>query len=177
MKQRTTKRKGNMTMTDGPLIGFVVAASCTLLGAVCLVLSRNLVYSIVALAVVCLGVAGVYALLGATFLALVHILMYAGTVCIMVVLSIMVTNQGGMGRTSLFNRNTLPACILAGLSAAITIPILYSFSAKAGPGIVSPPTAADDLAFMIFSRYVVAFELVGLMLLVALVGAIFLTRR
>lgn len=161
---------------DDVSIVFIILAVCTLAGAIYLVVSRNLVYSIVALAVVSLGVAGIYAMLGALFLALVHVLIYAGTVCIMVVLSVMVTAQGGMGRTSLFNRNLVCGGLAVLLLLAGTYQILTSFSRPAVQA-AAPPGSAGEMGAVIFSDYVIAFEMVGLLLLVALVGAVFLTRE
>lgn len=155
---------------------FVVLAVVTLGSALGLVLSRNLIYSIVALAVFSLGVAGIYAMLGALFLALVHVLIYAGTVCIMVVLSVMVTAQGGMGRTSLFNRNMIPGGLMSLLLLAGTCQALAAFVRPVVKGVPMGGTAAG-MAGLLFSDFVIAFETLGLLLLVALVGAVFLVRE
>lgn len=160
------------------VVAFWGLAAVTLLSALLVVYLRNLVYSVLWLAVTFLGIAGLYLLLEADFLAFVQVLIYAGAVCIMVIFAVMLTQQGGMGRTSLFNyRNVQVAgpvvlavfAVMAGLAG-----VLDRYAVSTVP---VPPDTVGGLAVMLLSKYVVAFEVAAVLLLVALVGAIVLARE
>lgn len=159
------------------VLAFWGLAAVTLLAAVLVVYLRNLVYSVLWLAVTFLGIAGLYLLLDADFLAFVQVLIYAGAVCIMVIFAVMLTQQGGMGRTSLFNRQLQVAgpvvlavvAVMAGLAG-----VLDRYSVSAVP---VPADTVGQLAVMLLSKYVIAFEVAAVLLLVALIGAIVLARE
>lgn len=160
------------------VVAFWGLAAVTLLGALLVVYLRNLVYSVLWLAVTFLGIAGLYLLLQADFLAFVQVLIYAGAVCIMVIFAVMLTQQGGMGRTSLFNYRNVQAAgpvvlavfaVMAGLAG-----VLDRYAVSTVP---VPPDTVGGVAVMLLSKYVVAFEVAAVLLLVALVGAIVLARE
>jgi len=144
--------------------------------ALAVVFTKNLVHSVLWLAVTMIGIAGVYAMLSAEFLAVVQILVYAGAVCIMVVFGVMLTRQGGTGRSNPFNRQALGAGIVGFL--ALLVCILLTAGTKwefAGTGV--PADTVGNIAEILLSKYVIPFEVAALLLLVALFGAIVLAKE
>jgi NADH-quinone oxidoreductase subunit J len=118
----------------------------------------------------------VYLTLGADFVAAVQVLVYAGAVCIMVVFGIMLIRRGNMGETNLFNSQTVAA---GGVVALVTVLSGYlSFRTRyAGTPPEVPENTVDHIATLLLSKYVIPFEVAALLLLVALVGAIFLAKE
>jgi NADH:ubiquinone oxidoreductase subunit 6 (subunit J) len=158
---------------------FLVLAGSTIAGALGVVSSRNIIHSALYLILAFLGVAGIYFTLGAGFLGLVQILVYAGAVAVLIIFAIMLvmdgpaenSNQPPPGRETRFWGITLAALLTLILGGTIT-------SSRLGPTVVAPAgiDTVGALAELMLGRYVVAFEAVAILLLLAVVGAIILAR-
>lgn len=153
---------------------FYLICAVTLLAALGVVLGKNLVHSALLLTVSFFGVAGLYILLHADFLAAVQILVYAGTVAIIIALGIMLTRRESMENSNPdHKRRWLPAGLSA-LFAAVIIYILTATPWKIGNNPVVDTVSA--LADLMLGQYVFAFETAAVLLLVAMVGAIILAK-
>ncbi len=159
-------------------LAFFLIATITLLAALGVVLSRNIVHSALFLVLTFLGVAGLFFDLGAGFLALVQILVYAGALSVLIIFAIMLVMKGDAAKTNCFNPSlgthiwgiTLAGFIIVTLSASIWFSDLPHSS---------PPAVQDSvglLAGLMLGKYVVAFEVAAVLLLLAVVGAIILAR-
>lgn len=152
--------------------------AATILGAATLVVfMRNIVHSVLFLAVTFVAMAGLFLTLDADFIAAVQVLVYAGAVCIMVVFGIMLIQRSDMKATNLFNRQLFAG---AGL-VALTVAFCAVFAGRtAWVEMVAADAVPDNtVAFigeLLLSKYVIPFEVAALLLLVALVGAIVLAR-
>ena len=152
----------------GGLAGLVLGAS---LGVV---LARNLFHSVLWLALALVGTAGLFVLLHAEFLAAVQVLLYAGGVVTIVVFAIMLTERLVGASLRHTNRG-----IAAGAVAAALV-----FVGVAGTilrGARAPASAAPDLGTAALGRavltdWVLAFEVLGVLLVAALLGALYLAR-
>ncbi|HZK18000.1 MAG TPA: NADH-quinone oxidoreductase subunit J [Clostridia bacterium] len=157
-------------------ISFSFLAVVVLGSAVAVVIMRNLVHSVLWLAVTMIGIAGIFVTLNAEYLAVVQILVYAGAVCVMVIFGVMITQQGGTGRSSLFNRQ-VHSSLLVGV-ATLVVTIALSVQAKWPVSTAEVPAdTVGNIALVLLSKYVIPFEVAALLLLVALFGAIVIARE
>ncbi len=157
-------------------VAFYKLAAVVVISALLVVFVRNIVHAVLWLAVCFIALAGVFLTLDADYIAMVQILVYAGAVCIMVVFGIMLIRRGNMGETNLFNKQAVAgagvAVLVTMLGGFLSFKIRYVGSAPAVPG-----NTVDHIATLLLSKYVIPFEVAALLLLVALVGAIFLAKE
>nr|WP_066639424.1 NADH-quinone oxidoreductase subunit J [Desulfolucanica intricata] len=156
---------------------FYILAAIIIGSAIAVIALKNLVHSVLFLAITFLGIAGIFMQLSADFLAMVQILVYAGAVCIMVVFGIMLTQRGGMSNSNLFNKQVFAS----GGVVALLIAVIVFFGVRSGSWAVSavavPQDTVGNIADLMLSKYVIPFELAALLLLVALIGAIVLAKE
>jgi NADH:ubiquinone oxidoreductase subunit 6 (subunit J) len=148
----------------------------TLVGsAAAVVLTKNLFHSVLWLALALTATAGVFLTLDAEFLAAVQLLLYAGGVITIVVFAIVVTERLVGERLSHTNRNLFGGA-LAALALFIAIMVVLG---DAPLSVDRPPMAGDltrVLGNVVLTRFALAFELLAVLLLAALVGAIYFAR-
>lgn len=164
-------------MIDASLFYFFSAL--VLGGGILTITQRNAVMSAVCLIVSLLGVAGIFLLLGAEFLFVAQLILYVGGVVLLFLFVIMLVNLEAAAQVSQF-RKSWPLVMLAGLGLAAELLFLL-FRAdriEAAPVAILPPNT-EALADVLFSQYLVAFELTSIVLLVAIVGAVWMgqTRK
>ncbi len=153
---------------------FYALSAVTLLAAAGVVTTRNVVYAALFLLVSLAGVAGIFVLLLAEFLALVQILIYGGAIVIVVLFAIMLTRlREYEGPTE---HGQWPVAALASLTLfVLLIAAFYTDSDRFSAGT----RRAVDLELLgntLFTRWAIPFEAASLVLLVALVGAIVISR-
>ena len=155
---------------------FYIFASVIVLAALAMVLSRNLVHSALSMAAAFLGMAFVYLLLRADYVAVVQILVYVGAVSVLFVFGIMLTKRARMEDTNRSSRYIALAVLVGlGLFALLVRAITVSAVAAAqGPG-ADPPAAsgsAASISSLLLGEMALPLEASGLLLLAALTGAI-----
>jgi NADH-quinone oxidoreductase subunit J len=157
------------------LAGLALLALLLLGGALGTVLTRNLVHSVLCLALVLVATAGLYARLLAGFLAGVQVLLYAGGVATLMIFGVMLTSRMD-GRPMRHEsrgiaRGALAALALAGLlgSAVMTLPL-----PREG---LTPPPGAREIGAAFLTEYVLAFEVLSVLLVAAMVAAIVIARK
>ena len=154
--------------TVSVVTAFVVAAS------------RRPAYGALALIVCLLGVAGLYAQLGATFVAAVQIIVYAGAVLIVFLLVIMLLDLGGDTPFRDRPRRLGWAALPVGL---VLFAVLGTVVARTSPPVSNEATdeamrgTAARLGEFLLTDYLAPFEATGILILVSLVGATWLVRR
>jgi NADH-quinone oxidoreductase subunit J len=147
-----------------------------LASSLAVVLSRNLFHSVLYLALALVATAGVFLLLQAEFLAAVQILLYAGGVITIVVFAIVVTERLVGERLTQTNRGIVTGGLV---SLAVLIPIVM-FVSRAELPRTAPPFAGDltqAIGRELLTRFVLPFELLAVLFLAALLGAIFFARK
>ena len=167
---------------------FYVFASIAVVAALGVVVSRNPVGSLLFMVTTLASVAGIFVLLNAHFLAAVQVIVYAGAIMVLFLFVIMLLNLGHDYRGDLKGGAwSVVAFVAAGLLAGVLARQLRG--AEDGLGVGLLPGAAEidaalaehgavgAIAFPLFERYVVPFEITGILLLVAVVGAIVLAKR
>lgn len=156
---------------------FFAFAAIAVLGALTLIIARHPIHSALSLIVVMVALAALYLLLGAEFIAAVQIIVYAGAIMVLFLFVIMLLNAGEEERTNL----SIVARYI-GLPAGIflTLQLVYWLSrapAKAAPAVAVGPGITRELSRMIFRDFLLPFELTSILLLVAILGALVLTKR
>ncbi len=157
-------------------IAFFLLALAMVGAALRVVTTRNLVHAALYLVVVLAGGAAQYILLAAEFVAWVQVMIYIGAVVILFLFGIMLTKAPMEGQ-DLDNDQRVPAAIVALLFSGVMIAsILDAFDSnvKIDP---QAPTETAALGDSIFRSYVVPFEVVSVLLLAALIGAVVLAKR
>jgi NADH-quinone oxidoreductase subunit J len=157
-------------------VGFAFAAACALLSAIFVVRSSNLIHAVLWLGVTLLTTAGLYAMLGASFLAGVQVLVYVGGVITLMIFGVMITRRHDGLVVQADSGNPARGMFVAGAFfgiVAAAIRLTDGLDVAITPDAVSPA----DLGRALFREQVLAFEVLSLLLLGAIVGAIVIARR
>jgi NADH-quinone oxidoreductase subunit J len=157
-------------------IAFGVMAAVIVVGALRVVTTTNVVHAALWLVLVLAGVGATFLLLGAEFVGITQVLVYIGAIVVLFLFGIMLT-RAPIGRSlQLTGANWGVALFVAVLLAGV-----LAYSLIDGFGDDKLPTESvqttDLVSDSIFGQYIVPFEVVSLLLLAALVGAIVLARR
>lgn len=160
---------------------FLILSLVAIASALGMLLSRNAVYSALFLVLNFVTVAVFYLLLGAPFIAMAQITVYAGAIMVLFLFVIML-----LGAESLPESKALPwqrplAIVLSVLLFAEAAYLLVSKARPVGDVLPNPaantPENLQQLGIALFTDYLLPFEVVSILLLVAMVGAIVLTKK
>jgi len=161
---------------------FLTLALIAIATALGMLLSRNAIYSALFLVLNFITVAVFYLLLGAPFIAMAQITVYAGAIMVLFLFVIML-----LGAEAIPPTDVLPwqKPLAIGLSVVLAVEAAYLLITKARPvgDIVAPDAAVNgtenlkQLGEVLFSQYLLPFEVVSILLLVAMVGAIVLAKK
>jgi len=163
-----------------PDILFYVFAALTLVCGVLVIanpFSRNPVTSAMFLVLTILSMAGLFVLLHAFFLAAVQILVYAGAVMVLFLFVIMLLDLKEEERRKIKSFGLITGLISVGAIAAIFLKVLVA--AKPGDHAAAPTLEGDPvpLGKLLFTQYLLPFEVVSVLLLVAMIGVILLSKK
>jgi NADH-quinone oxidoreductase subunit J len=163
------------------IIAFYLFATLTIASAVAVIFARNPVHSVLWLILAFFNAAGLMLILGAEFIAMLLVIVYVGAVAVLFLFVVMMLDVDFASLRSGFTRN-LPFGIIIAL--VLLSEIIIAVSAwQAGPALSGRRVAATTqpnivaLGQLLYSRYLFPFEIAGLILLVAMIGAIVLTHR
>ena len=136
---------------------------------------RNIIHSAVAM-MICFGsLAGMYALLGAPIVAAAQVLIYLGAISVLILFAIMLTQAGDATIPAPYHRQ-LPVAIVVAIG--ILALVVWAVIQTDWGGAAEVATAGvDAIATALFTVYALPFEIISLLLLVAIIGAIYLARR
>jgi NADH-quinone oxidoreductase subunit J len=155
---------------------FYLFATITLVSAFFVVTIRNIVYSAFFLLFTFFGVAGIYVILGADFVAMVQLIVYVGGILVLILFGVMLTNKITNVQIKSGTSQVIPAAIGVGLFAGILVAALINTPWRKIDSTPLLPTT-QSLGMMLISEYGVVFELLGILLLIALIGAASLARK
>jgi NADH-quinone oxidoreductase subunit J len=159
---------------------FYAIAGLTVLGALGVALSTNVVYSAFALMAALLGSAGIYVFLAADFVAAVQLLVYVGGILVLTLFAIMLTHQISDVEVSNRSVGRLPALAIVGLvGAGMGYAVLHApWHRSAEVAMHAAGTGTTyGIGDSFLNQYLLPFELASVVLLTALVGAIVLSRK
>ena len=154
---------------------FVVFTGVTLVSAILVVTMRDIIRCGLAMIVCFAGLAGIYVLVGAPLVAAAQVLVYIGAISVLILFAIMLTETKNAPARLVFQTQAVPAALAAVLLAIVTIlSIVATDWGEVGARMV---TATNELAATLFADWVLQFEVVGVLLLAAVVGGVFLAKR
>ena len=157
-------------------IAFGALALVIAVSALRVVTTKNVVHAALYLVLVLSGVAGTFILLASEFLAIVQVLVYIGAIVVLFLFGIMLT-RAPIGRESELDNDQRWAGAVVGLGLfALLGTILYDGfeKQKVDPNQV---TTSAEVGLSIFQTFVIPFEVISVLLLAALIGAVVLARR
>lgn len=155
---------------------FYLFASVTLVSAFFVVTSRNIVHAAFYLLFTFFGVAGIYVMLGADFVAIVQLIVYVGGILILLIFGVMLTNKITEVDIKTGTLHTLPAAIGVGLFTGIVGAVILNTEWKVVDSEL-PNSTLSAIGNSLITEYVIVFELLGILLLVALIGAASMARK
>jgi NADH-quinone oxidoreductase subunit J len=159
------------------LNAFYFLSFLAILSAIMVVLSKNPVYSVLYLIITFFCIAGHYTLMNAQFLAIVHIIVYAGAIMVLFLYVIMLLNLNKESEPHKSNILKFAATICAGLIMLVLIGSLKGTENM----LQQQPAAADiglvkTLGKVMFTEFLLPFEITSVLLLAAMVGAVMLGK-
>ncbi len=141
-----------------------------------MVMNKNIFHSALYMLVTFIGVAAMYIMLQADFMAAVQILVYGGAITIFIVFGIMLTQKGNMNQTNLFSKSApLAAVVSLGLiivNGVMAVKTNWNVSTAEPPG-----DTVSLIADLMLKKFVVPFEVTAILLLVALLGAVIIAKE
>ena len=160
------------------LVLFLIFAGFCLAGAVNLLLQTHPINSALSLIVVMSSLAVLYLLLGAEFLAIAQIIVYAGAIMVLFTFVVMLLNVGAEEKThgsSVAKAIGFPAAVV--ILGVIATVILEGQKQLAGIGLGDNLTTTQDLSRVLFRDMLLPFELTSVLILIAILGAVALARK
>ena len=164
------------------ILAFYLFATLTIASAVAVIFARNPVHSVLWLIMAFFNAAGLMLILGAEFIAMLLVIVYVGAVAVLFLFIVMMLDIDFAALRSGFTRN-LPFGLLVAL--VLLAEIIVAVIARGRPGRVTgnaQPAATtqpniEAIGELLYTRFLFPFEIAGLILLVAMIGAIVLTHR
>ncbi len=155
---------------------FYLFSLLTLGAAAVMVFSKNIVHSAFALMFSLIGIAVLYVLLYADFIAATQLLVYVGGILILILFGLMLTTQGYTFNFATITVNLLPASIASG---AVAILLIFAFTST--QWVLNEPVEHSEtvhgLGILLMQDYVLPFIIAGVLLLIAIIGAILMSTK
>jgi NADH-quinone oxidoreductase subunit J len=160
-------------------LAFYFFAALTLVFGGVVVFSKNIMHAAFSLLFTFFGVAGLYVLLQADFLAITQIMIYIGGILVLIIFGVMLTTRitgvdvksGASGRIQI---------TVAGIvSAALAVLLIYVSLTTVWPQspVAEAGSTATAIGNTMLTKYILAFEAASMLLLIAIVGAAFIARK
>jgi NADH-quinone oxidoreductase subunit J len=153
---------------------FILIALMTMAGALATILARSIIYAMLGLVVTMFGIAGLYIYLNAPFIAMMQILIYVGAITILIAFAIMVVGPLSQ-RPKEWTTLTRFAIALVVAVSSFFIFLKFVVQSKWLPGTFSTSSlTTKDIGRVFFDKLMLPFELISLLIVVAIIGAIML---
>ena len=160
---------------------FLAVSGLTIVSAILVVTLRNLFHAALAMMVSFLGVAGIYITLGAGFLAAAQLLIYIGAISILIIFAIMLTRRMMQAQDTPFNSQVGAALVTAVLSFILFIFVItrlwrneiFASAPEVPPAIMNQIVVQLGADFVSPNAYVIPFLVASMLLLAALIGAVY----
>ncbi|MFD0617334.1 MULTISPECIES: NADH-quinone oxidoreductase subunit J [Paenibacillus] len=160
----------------GEYVAFFILAVCIIAGAVLMLSFSKVIHMVVSLAFAFIGLAGMYVLLNAEFVAFVQVLIYAGAISILMIFGIMMTRHDQKDEE--IRRPWHEAITAVGCLALFGL-LFYAIRATELPAAAWDPPKDNTLEIgkLLYTEHVIPFELMSVLLTVAFIGAIVIAKR
>lgn len=157
---------------------FFILAAISILSALFVVFTKNPIYSVISLIVCFFSIAGHYIMLNAQFLAIVHIIVYAGAIMVLMLFTVMLLN---------LNKATEPHKpliykIAAMVSGGLMLLVLLASMRSAQLGAYSMPAYSEsgfvqNVGMVLFTDFLLPFEMTSVLFIAAMIGAVVLAKK
>ncbi len=155
----------------------MIFAMLTVAGAVAAMCLRNLVHSVLALTLAFAGLAAVYLQLGAQFIGLAQILVYVGAVAILIVFAILLTRDTAATSQSIVADSWKGSgVVVLGVFGILAWAIRHSAASRSAV-LPQPEASMQEIGNALMLRFALPLEIIGLLLTVALIGAVTIAIR
>jgi NADH-quinone oxidoreductase subunit J len=158
-------------------VAFLILAALTTTGMAAAMGLRNLVHCVLALTLGFAGLAALYLQLGAQFVGFTQILVYVGAVAILAVFAIMMTQSAGSMTRPVFSSAWLTGSLVAGSVFAVLAWAICSGAVSRKMLPPEPQATVHQIGDALMHRFVLPLEIIGLLLTVALIGAVVLAMH
>jgi len=169
------------------LMSFIVIGSAIFVAA-----TKNLVRSVFMFFITLFALAGLYVLALADFVAITQVVIYVGGILVLILFSFMLSGRKNLdvlqqNNERFINLNKLPALLLAGLFLVVLLNMIFKVNADelgwvkdatANNNVIKPnDLVTDNIGINLMTRYLLPFEAISILLMIALVGAAHLSRK
>jgi NADH-quinone oxidoreductase subunit J len=157
---------------------FWILAAISVAGALVTITVRNPLSSAMSLAVVLVAVAGLFAMLDAHLLFILQILIYAGAIIVLIVFVIMLLDldERQLGEMRIRRTRFAVSAVICAITCFVSLRAVQRMPELAQPVRASFGTVTD-VSRLMFGPYLIPFEILGLILLVGIIGAVVLAKR
>jgi NADH-quinone oxidoreductase subunit J len=162
-------------MTEFSAPAFYILSFLVLAFAIGVVTFKNLIHSALSMVLCFIAVAGIYVLLRAELIAAAQLLIYVGAISILIIFAIMLMRHRTGDLKLFFSSQAWVAIAVVAVATVVFIAVLGTASYDSKEVAQNPPD--ETVAELIFNNYAFPFEVVSLVLLVAIVGAVLLAKR
>jgi NADH-quinone oxidoreductase subunit J len=158
---------------------FYFFALVTIVSAAVVVFSKNIVHSAFSLMFTFFGVAGLYVMLNADFIAVTQVLVYVGGILVLLLFGVMLTTKVINVEMKTGTLQTFPAAILVAVLAGTLCGIFWitDWVVPVATNAEVPATTASGIGRALMTTYLLPFEVASVVLLVAMLGAAMIARR
>ncbi len=158
---------------------FYIFTGVMLLAALSVVLNRQPIYSVLSLLVAMFCLASLFIMLGAYFVAALQVLLYAGAVLVLFLFVIMLLNleREALARTRLFTLRAVGTIAPAFLFVHLVRLFRLSATTTSFPSLPPGSGSVESIGRLLFTTYLLPFELTSFLILAAIIGAVTLTKR
>jgi NADH:ubiquinone oxidoreductase subunit 6 (subunit J) len=160
--------------------GFVLSSAIVFISALGVLFAPRILHAAVWLMACLVGVAGYYALLGAHLLFALQILVYVGAIAVLIVFAVLLLERGRGGGMLGGSQHLLAGLLAAGMLLVVMVPVLvlalWRAAWPSGPACAGALGSVALVGRAFLTRHLLAFELISVVLLVAMIGALVLAR-
>lgn len=155
---------------------FFAVSALILVSSAVVALSRSIIYSAFSLLFAFMGVGLIYAMLSADFLAIVQLLLYVGGILVLILFAVMLTNEIDAAKRS--NQSSSKGLAVVTAAAVFCVLAAATLASWKGPAAEPPfgPTTAN-IGNSLLSAYLLPFEVVSVLLVAGLIGAVVVARK
>jgi NADH-quinone oxidoreductase subunit J len=154
---------------------FYLLAVLIVISAFIVVGSKNIVHSAYALLFTFLGVAGIYILLGSDFIGVTQLMVYVGGILVLLLFGIMLTNRVYSVEIKTASSYIIPSITIVGIFAAFLLFLMTETNWNVADPTF-PETTVFSLGKTLLTQYSIIFEILAIVLLIALIGAATIAR-
>lgn len=168
-----------------PQLLFYLFAALIVATALVVLFTRNVLYAAFSLIFTFLGIAAIYVLAGADFIAVTQIIVYIGGILVLMIFGVMLTNKEGGKAVRVGSHNLFWGLLTGAGMLAVLLLVILKVDYKSldwiqhamRQEVPTEQSGVETIGQLLMSRYVLPFELAGLLLLIALIGAAFIAKR